>query len=183
MSGKVDPAVTRKVLAFAASNSSVSINRMLVAYAASLLHEAKVEFLDIHDYEMPIYRHDREQADGIPAPAHAFLAEIGSADALLISFAEHNGLYSAAFKNLFDWCSRVDRNVWQGKPMVLLSASPGPGGAARVLALAETAAPHFGGEVRATLSVPKFGEAFDAENGVLRDPEMVVRLQAALTKL
>ena len=58
--------MTKKVLVFAASNSSVSINRQLVTYAASLLEDAEIETLDIHDYEMPIYRHDREEAEGIP---------------------------------------------------------------------------------------------------------------------
>ncbi|MCB2067405.1 MAG: NAD(P)H-dependent oxidoreductase [Erythrobacter sp.] len=175
--------MSRKVLAFAASNSSVSINRQLVEYAASLIDDAEVETLDIHDYEMPIYRHDREEAGGIPQLAHQFLARVGEADMLLISFAEHNGLYSAAFKNLFDWCSRIGRNVWQNKPMVLLATSHGPGGAARVLKLAEEAFPIFGGEVRGTLSVPLFGEAFDSDAGVLRNPEQVAELKALLAKL
>lgn len=48
-----------KVLAFAASNHSRSINRALVGYAAArmqALHpKVTVEFLDISDYEMLIY--------------------------------------------------------------------------------------------------------------------------------
>lgn len=175
--------MTKKVLAFAASNSSVSINRQLVTYAASLLDDAEVDTLDIHDFEMPIYRHDREEADGIPQLAHDFLARIAAADALVISFAEHNGSYSAAFKNLFDWCSRVGREVWHNKPMVLLSTSPGPGAAGRVLSIAETAAPHFGGEVVASLAVPKFYEAFDSDKGCLTDEALDASLREALAKL
>ena len=148
--------MARRILAFAASNSSKSINRQLVEYAASLIENAEIEKLDIHDYEMPLYRADREEADGIPQLAHDFLAQIAAVDGLLISISEHNGAYSAAFKNLFDWCSRIGRDVWQNKPMVLLSTSPGPGGAARALGIAESAAPHFGGDVKATMSVPKF---------------------------
>mgnify|MGYP001803843157 CR=1 FL=1 len=82
---------------------------------------------------MPIYSIDREQASGIPQQAQDFFAKIGSADALLISYAEHNGFYTAAFKNIFDWCSRVDTKVFQDKPMVILSASLGPNGGAIVL--------------------------------------------------
>lgn len=175
--------MTRKVLAFAASNSSVSINRQLVEYAASLLDDCVVETLDLHDYEMPIYRHDREVAEGQPQQARDFLARIAGCDAILLSLAEHNGLYSVAFKNLFDWCTRIRRDVWQDKPMVLLATSQGPGGAARVLGLAETAFPHFGGEVRGTLSVPRFDEAFDAEAGRLRDPAQLAELEALLAKL
>ncbi len=173
----------KTILAFAASNSSASINRQLVTYAASLLHGADVETLDIHDFEMPIYRHDREEADGIPQQAHDFLARIARVDALLISFAEHNGSYSAAFKNLFDWCSRVGREVWGNKPMVLLSTSPGPGAAARVLGIAESAAPHFGGNVIGSLAVPKFFESFDSETGLLVDSELDQQLRELVAKL
>lgn len=175
--------MTRKILAFAASNSSTSINRQLVNYAASLIEDAQIETLDIHDFEMPLYRSDREEADGIPQLAHDFLARVAAVDALLISIAEHNGAYSAAFKNLFDWCSRIGREVWQGKPMVLLSASPGGGGGARALAIAASAAPHFGGEVVGTLAVPSFFEAFDVEAGCLKDEALIAELKALVGKL
>lgn len=172
-----------RILAFAASNSSVSINQQLAAYAASLASGAEVEMLDIHDYEMPIYRHDREEADGIPQLAHDFLAKIGSADALIISFAEHNGNYTAAFKNLFDWCSRLGREVWQSKPMLLLATSPGGRGGRSVLDIATAAAPRFGAEVVGRLSVPSFGENFDSGAGKLLDKELDAELRALVTKL
>lgn len=175
--------MTKTVLAFAASNSSVSINQRLVDYAASLIEGAEIRTLSIHDYEMPIYRHDREEADGIPSKAHDFLAAIGEADAVLIGFAEHNGLYSAAFKNLFDWCSRLGREVWQGKPMLLTATSSGPGGAGRVLALAQAAFPHFAGDVKATFSLPLYNEAFDAQAGRITDPDKDAQLRAAVAKL
>lgn len=172
-----------RILAFAASNSSVSINRQLAEYAASLAQGAQIETLDIHDYEMPLYRHDREEADGIPQLAHDFLARIGAADAIIISFAEHNGAYTAAFKNLFDWCSRVGREVWQGKRMLLLSTSPGGRGGKGVLEFATGAAPRFGGEVIGSLSVPSFGETFDTEAGKLLDEEFDTELRALVAKL
>lgn len=173
----------RRILAFAASNSSKSINRQLVEYAASLIEGAEIEKLDIHDFEMPLYRADREETDGIPQLAHDFLERIAAADGLLISISEHNGAYSAAFKNLFDWCSRIGRDVWQGKPMVLLSTSPGAGGAARALSIAESAVPHFGGEVKGTFSLPKFFEAFDADAGQLSDDGTIEELKRVLGKL
>lgn len=177
--------MARKILAFAASNSSVSINRQLVDYAASLLDSAEfdIDSLDIHEFEMPLYRHDREQAGGVPQQAHDFRARLAEADALLVSLAEHNGYYPAAFKNLFDWSSRIDRNVWQGKPMVLLATSGGPGGAGRVLEVAAGAAPHFGGEVKGTLSVPRFYEVFDQEAGALTDADTIAALKAVLAQL
>jgi len=172
-----------KVLTFSTSNSSVSINRRLAEYAASLVEGASVETLDIHDYEMPIYRHDREEESGIPQLAHDFLAKIGEADALILGMTEHNGLYTAAFKNLFDWSSRIGREVFQSKPMLLTATSPGPGGASRVLDLAETAFPHFGGEVRATFSLDLFEKKFDAGAGKITDADKDAELREAVAKL
>jgi len=132
---------------------------------------------------MPIYRMDREEADGIPQPAHDFLARVRAADAVIISFAKHNGNYTAAFKNLFDWCSRIGRDVWQGKPMVLLATSPGGRGGKGVLQIAADAAPRFGGEVVGTLSVPSFGENFDTGAGNIDNAELDAELRALVARL
>ncbi|MBV7257990.1 NADPH-dependent FMN reductase [Erythrobacter crassostreae] len=172
-----------RILAFAASNSSVSINQQLAAYAASLAEGAEIEMLEIHDYEMPIYRHDREEESGIPQQAHDFLAKVGSADALIISFAEHNGIYTAAFKNLFDWCSRVGRDVWRDKPMVLLSTSPGGRGGKGVLEFATGHMPRFGGNLVGYLSVPSFGENFDTGAHKLIDDTLNTQLRGLIAML
>lgn len=172
-----------RILAFAASNSSVSINRQLAEYAASLADGAEVETLDIHDYEMPLYRHDREEEGGIPQLAHDFLAKIAEADALIISFAEHNGAYTAAFKNLFDWCSRIGREVWQGKPMLLLATSPGGRGGQGVLEFAAGAMPRFGGAVVGHLAIPSFQTNFDAKLPKLNDPALDAKLSELVEQL
>jgi len=175
-----------KVLAFAATNSRNSINKALVTHAAELLKEtqqAQIEILDLNDFEMPIYSIDREQQDGIPEPAQAFFNKIGEADVVLISYAEHNGNVTAAYKNLFDWASRIDQKVYQNKAALLMATSPGPGGAQSVLASASGSAPYFAMDVRATLSVPSFYDNFDSEAGVLTNNELAQQLAAALAKL
>ena len=171
-----------KIIAFAASSSRKSINKMLVTYAVGLIEQADVEVLDLNDYELPLFSEDTEQALGRPALAAAFLAKIASADALLISFAEHNGTYSAAYKNLFDWCSRIQK-VFQGKPMVLLSTSPGARGGASVLDQAVKSAPYFEGEVKASFTLPSFYEHFDVEQQQLTDDALKAELLRALNKL
>ena len=172
-----------KILAFAASNSLNSINKKLITYAKTLLDKHEVEILDINDYELPIYSIDLEEAQGIPAAASDFLNKITEADALLISYAEHNGNYTVAYKNLFDWSSRKSREVYQGKPTVMLSTSPGPGGANSVLGLAKGSAHFFGGNVVASLSVPSFYDNFDTEKGELNNPDLITELKAALSAL
>ncbi len=164
-----------KLLAFAASNSRAGINKQLVSYAARLVDgglvgDVTVETLDLNDYEMPIYSADRQEEGGIPQAAHDFLARIGHADAILISFAEHNGHYTAAYKNLFDWASRIERRVYQDKPTVMLATAPGPGGGRNVLEAAVTSAPFFGNDVVASLSIPQFHDHFDSSTGTLTDP-------------
>lgn len=177
-----------KILAFAASNSQQSINRALINYAinrlqSDLLPKAEIETLDIHEYEMPIYSIDREQADGIPSPAHALYERIGKADALIVSFAEHNGYTSAAWKNIFDWMSRIDVKVWQGKPMVMLAASPGGRGGQNVLSAQENAAPRFGAEILAMQGIGRWSEAWDAAQQTLTKPEDRAAIDKALSAL
>lgn len=174
------------ILAFAASHSRPSINKQLITYAASQLHQqpdVAVEIADLNDFMLPIYRADLEQAEGIPEPARQFYHKIGAADGLLIAFAEHNGLYTAGFKNLFDWMSRIQVKVYQNKPTVMLATSPGPGGARRVLGIACDSAAHFGADLRARLSVPDFDKQFDQQAGCLTDPALDQALQQAVTCL
>ena len=172
-----------KLLAFAASNSKKSINKRLVTYAASLLKGADVEVLDLNDYEMPLFSVDKEEELGHPALAKAFLAKIAASDALIISFAEHNGAYSVAYKNLFDWCSRAGAKVFHDKPMVLLATSPGARGGASVLAAATNAMPFFAGQVKASLSIPSFFDNFDLEQNTLKNEDLKQKLIQAVACL
>ncbi len=158
-----------KIIAFGASNSRSSINAQLVRYAGETLRglddAIAIDYLDLNDFEMPIFSVDRENASGIPEPARRFFRLIGSADAVMISFAEHNGSYSVAYKNVFDWASRINAKVFQGKPVIALSASPGPRGGAGVLDAFLQGAPFFGAEVAGSLSVGSFHDRFDLEVG------------------
>lgn len=172
-----------KVLAFGASNSRESINSTLAAYAAGLVDNATVEILDIHDYELPIYSIDRERELGQPALALEFFEKIGTSDAIVVSYAEHNGSYTAAFKNLFDWMSRINGKVYQNKSMLILATSPGSGGAATVLAAATSSAPHFSADLKASISVPNFFENFDVSANELTNVQIKQELQGALRLL
>ena len=177
-----------KILAFAASNSRQSINRTLVEYAAikmqsDILADAEIEYLDINDFEMLIYSPEREREQGIPARALDLFDRIGAADALLVAFAEHNGFVTAAWKNIFDWMSRIRMELWQGKPMALLAASPGPRAGAGVLASQELLAPHFGADLRGTLGIGRWPEAWDTDTDQLTSREDIAALDKLLVRL
>ena len=168
------------VLAFGASNSKTSINKQLATYAASLVDDAAVTTLDLNDFELPLYSTDVEAEIGHPQAAKDFLAQIQAADLVVIAFAEHNGSYTAAYKNLFDWMSRIQQKVFGGKRVVLLATSPGPGGAQTVLAAATGSMPFFGAEVVGSLSVPSFYDNFDVENGTLSNAAIAADVQGLM---
>ena len=123
----------KKIIAFGASSSIHSINKKFATYAAYCVPNAQVTILDLNDYEMPIFSVDRQNNDGFPQPAHDFKDLIMSSDGIIISFAEHNSSYSAAFKNIFDWISRFKGDIWYSKPMLLLATNDGDRGAKTVL--------------------------------------------------
>ena len=156
----------KKIIAFGASSSKNSINKQLANYVANQFQNANIDLLDLNDYEMPLYSVDKEKTQGIPELAKAFFAKLGNADLILISFAEHNGAYSTAFKNIFDWISRIDGNTFQGKQMLLLATSPGPRGGSTVLEIAKNRFPFQGGIVKGSFSLPNFNNNFDAEKGI-----------------
>jgi chromate reductase, NAD(P)H dehydrogenase (quinone) len=171
------------LIAFAASSSRTSINKKLVSYAASLLNDASVEVLDLNDYELPLFSADKEAEIGKPELAKQFIEKLGSSDAIMISFAEHNGSYTAAFKNLFDWCSRINPKIYQNKPMILLATSPGARGASTILSTAINSMSHFAGDVKGSFSLPSFYDNFDIETNEIRDKELAATLKQEVEKL
>ena len=168
----------KKIIAFAGSNSKESINKQLATYAASQISDVEVEVLDLNEFELPLYGIDLENEHGIPDNAHAFLDKIKSSDGLVLSLAEHNGAYSTAFKNIFDWMSRIDGKLWSDKPMLLMATSPGGRGGATVLEIAKGRFPYMGGNIVADFSLPSFGQNF-SEQGIT-DSELAEQLEKAL---
>lgn len=157
----------QKILAFGASSSKNSINKQFATYTAHLFENATVEILDLNDYEMPIFSVDKETATGIPPLAHDFYNQLDTADLIIISFAEHNGAYSSAFKNIFDWISRINGKTFQEKPTLLLATSPGVRGGSSVLEIAKNRFPFQGAKVVGSFSLPSFYENFDVSSGII----------------
>lgn len=169
-----------KIIAFGGSPSKNSINKKLATYAAHLFENAEVEVLDLNDYEMPLFSVDIEKEIGQHPLAKAFLAKIAEADILVVSLAENNGNYSVAFKNVFDWCSRINGKVFQEKPMLLMATSTGAKGGTNVLGIAKNAFPFYGGNVKATFSLPSFNDNFDLEKGIISDENLDKELKNCL---
>ena len=159
----------KKILAFGASNSKTSINKQLATYASSLLKNTEVEVLDLNDFDVPTYSVDLEGKSGIPDNAQQFLNKITASDGLIISLAEHNGAYTAIFKSLFDWTSRINVKLFQQKPMLLMSTSPGARGGQSVFEIAENRFPIHDANIVAKFSLPSFNDNFKEEKIVDAD--------------
>ena len=157
----------KKIVAFGASSSKRSINKILANFAAKQIEDAEVNLLDLNDFEMPIYSVDYENEIGIPEQAYKFKNELSSANWIIISFAEHNGSYTAAFKNIFDWISRVEKIVWFNKPMFLLATSDGARGAITVLKVAHDRISKGGQLYIPSYSLPNFSKNFDDKLGII----------------
>jgi len=156
-----------KTLAFAASSSRNSINKEFVNYALSQIDSEQKQLLDLNDFALPLYSIDLEKETGIPEAAKRFAQNLDGADLIIISLAEHNGSYTAVFKNLFDWLSRNKTKCFENKKMILLSTSPGARGGRGVMDAALTRFPIHGAEILGHFCLPNFKDNFDAEQGIL----------------
>lgn len=149
----------KKILAFGGTTSSTSINKQLATYTSTLIDNADAEVIDFRDYSAPIYSTD-EEAVGFPDSMTGLSEYMKDFDGYVVSLAEHNGSYAAAFKSILDWLSRINRSVFNDKPVLLMSASPGGRGGASLLANAGAYFPHAGASEVITFSFPKFFENF-----------------------
>ncbi|MEM1322179.1 MAG: NAD(P)H-dependent oxidoreductase [Bacteroidota bacterium] len=162
----------KKIITIAGSNSQQSINKRLLHYTSSLLENVEIVSIDLNDYVLPIYGVDFEKENGIPTATQRLSELFDKADGFIVALAEHNGTYTAVFKNTLDWLSRVNIKIWRDKPMLLMATSPGGRGGTTVLQAAVAYFPYLGGHVVANFSLPSFFENFSDDeiaDAVLRE--------------
>ena len=172
-----------KILAFAASLRAASLNRKLIQQAVTILQAASgvdIDLADFREFDMPMYDGDLEARDGIPAGGREFIRRIQGADGLLISTPEYNGGIPGTLKNAIDWASRAEPIPFEGKPILLIGASPGGLGAVRSLWHSRVPLETIGAHVYPEMmGVPRAHQAFD-DSGSLQDPTQLSRLRGLL---
>jgi chromate reductase, NAD(P)H dehydrogenase (quinone) len=119
-----------------------SYNGKLADLARGLAEQAGavVTLLDLRALGLPIYDAEVEAA-GMPAGALALRDILASHDAMIVASPEYNGFPTPLLINAFDWLSRTKAADGQpaglsalaGKPVGVMSASPGPFGGLRSL--------------------------------------------------
>jgi chromate reductase len=123
----MDKAIT--ILGFVGSLREDSYNKALLRVAMKLTPKStKLEIFDLEG--IPPFNQDLENR--MPEKVKDFKAKIKAANAILIATPEHNYSMPGVLKNAIDWASRPPGdNSFGGKPVAIMSASPGMLGGAR----------------------------------------------------
>jgi chromate reductase len=119
-----------KILGFAGSLRTGSYNKSLLRAAGEML-PPNVAILQIFDLaDIPHYNQDIEM--DMPQKVEEFKSKIREGDAILIATPEYNYSVPGVLKNAIDWASRpYGDNSFDGKPVAIMSASPGMLGGVR----------------------------------------------------
>lgn len=161
-----------KILVLNGSNSAPeeSINWCLANRIAAKFTFHDVFLAGLHEHVLPMYQLGYEN-DALPDAVLNFSTLVRDCHGLVIVSPEHNGLMPACLKNAIDWLSRLKSEGESffgapGKPVLLLSTSPGDNGGATNLKYMAELMPWWGGEVTGTYSVGGFhnkyqDDAFD----------------------
>ena len=149
-----------KILAFAGSNSSESINHQLIQFVGKQINEVEIEVLRLTDFNIPLYGIDIEKSEGFPKGVIDLYNKIQEAHGIIISVAEHNGNVTAFFKSVIDWLSMYNGTFLEGKKILLLSTSPGQRGGASALAITQKLLSYFKGELVTSYSLGNFKKIY-----------------------
>ena len=179
-----------RILVFSGSTRKDSLNKKLARVAVESARKAgaEVTYVDLIDYEMPLYDGDYEDIHGLPEAASRLRKLFIDHDGLIISTPEYNGSLPAVLKNTIDWLSRKQGDepplaCFRGKTALLLAASPGALGGIRCLAHLNTILSGIQVMVLPEMkSVPKAHEKFD-EQGNLIDKSLEQALQELTERL
>ncbi len=183
-----------RLLVISASQRLGSVNRKLAALAITLAKARSAEAVefDLRALELPLYDGDLEARDGVPGAIATLIEAFAASDALLVVTPEYNGFPTPLLINAFDWLSRAKAApplpaglaCTAGKPVGLLSASPGPVGGLRSMNyLRQYLQMAFAMLVQPQqFALGRAHEAFD-EQGQLKDAKNAAAVQGVVDAL
>ena len=193
---------TPRILVTAGSARQGSYNRRLAALAVQAVRAlgAEATEIDLRALQLPVYDAEIEAA-GLPGGALELRRAMAGHDGLLIAAPEYNAFVTPLLVNSLAWLSRVPEGedlpsglaTTQGKPVGLLSASPGALGGLRGLlhlrqllsgAFAMLVLPQTQSVGQAHQAFDDAGQLVDARQraGLERVVAETVRTAAALSK-
>jgi len=170
----------KKILVFAGSNRSDSINQQLAVYAAGLIEGVENTICQLINFPAPVYGKDLETNEGIPKYMVDLNQLFNEHDGFIISLPEHNSSVTPIFKNMVDWISRHERPVFKNKPVLLMSTAPGKRGGITNLKYIAEIMPWWGGKVTDTFSLPNFFDNMRSGSLQIVDKEVQSILETAV---
>ena len=180
-----------KLLFLAGSSRKESLNKKLARHAASIAEkeDVTVTFIDLKDYDMPIYNGDLEAESGLPEKAKSLKKLFIEHDGLFIASPEYNSSLAPLLKNSLDWISRKENEdepaliAFKGKVVAISAASPGGLGGLRGLVPLRMMLGNIGVYVTPTqAALSKASESFD-ENGKLVNEQQAAMVDKVVTEL
>lgn len=117
-----------KILVISASLREESLNRKLARLVLKELkaHRYQPKFIDLRDYELPLYNQDFEAQKFLPPKVKKLTKLIKEAQGIIIVSPEYNGGVPGGLKNMIDWISRQPHTPWQNKIYCLCGVTVGP---------------------------------------------------------
>lgn len=150
-----------KIIAFAGSNSSTSINHELLQFITKKYSIDRLDLIKLREYETPMYSIDAEIQNGYPDSMIRLESELSNYTVLLIACSEHNGNMTSYLKSTFDWLSRVNREFLKDKKVFLIGTSTGRGGAKNSIENVANLVIRLNGIVENRFSLPSFEFVFE----------------------
>ena len=143
------PREPERLLVFAASLRVASLNVQLAKLVAQTItqHGGTVDMASMHEFDVPSYDQDDQDAEGFPPGAEAFRRRIEANDAFVIVSPEYNASMPGLLKNAVDWVSRYRPQPFNERHGLLLSASPSMVGGNRGLWAIRVPLEHLGARV------------------------------------
>lgn len=123
----------------------------------------EVELLDVRDYPLTPVQDVWKNMDDVPEQWKPLVEKMFGAEGFILVSPEHNGSYTAALKNLFDYFPKQAH-----KPFGIVTASPGAMGGMRATQQMQLfTAALFGILSPYMLVVPQVDKKFDEEGNLL----------------
>lgn len=167
------------LVAFSGSTRSASFHtRLLNSLPAYAPAGTAIALFDLAD--IPFYNQDLE-GEALPESVIALRAAVAEADGVIFAAPEYNGSYSALTKNTIDWLSRpMGQGVLREKKVMVISATPGPGGGKRVSEQMVALMSFFGNTVVGAVTASTIHEKMASDGDIVTDAELADQLRTAL---
>ncbi|EHN59691.1 NADPH-dependent FMN reductase [Oenococcus kitaharae] len=117
--------MTKKIALIVGSLRKKSYTRAVGTQAAALLPKG-FELVDMKISDLALYNQDFDDENQVPESWQRFRKQMADIDAVIFATPEYNRSMPAALKNALDVGSRpVGQSIWNGKPALIISVSPG----------------------------------------------------------